>query len=256
MSDPEILCPEGMDCTDALVITVRHQDMRLELGGPTIARLQPGQSVVWQFEDIPPGWIPYVLLVEGVEDPFGPFEAIHQTADKVIATGNDGRVGRFAYFAVLRNSRRPRMNVLVSLPGELIQGAEAVIEVVVDLEVGQFLIEPQEVHIEPGQSVFWRFPNLDPEYLPEICFYRMVESGAEDTEPGEVGHFGPFETLSRMPGGIMGSGRGAAETGRFAYYVDVTSVDLSQGHQTLESYNSEDPFVDTDPPPPPEPGTL
>ncbi len=231
------------DPTDA-TLKIESEDQRnliLAANNPLI------YSLVWDFEGIDglvsAGWAPAIRFRLAPEKAIsrysGPFTHLTRTTTSVIACGNTGHEGKYAYRAVLEppieSSLRDIRTAEAHLFNQVPQRAEALVRVwfPADCE-GLLQLEPEAVKYIAGQSILWEVIGA-PEDLKE-WYPRLVFADG----PGSMNsHFGPFASLDTRDQGILASGS-IGQPGRYDYLFQMVNVE--DGKVQFES--SSDPTVD------------
>lgn len=210
------------------------------------ANTSPVHSLVWNFEGIEglvaAGWSPGIKFVLAPQDELpqysGPFINLTRTTSSVIASGNTGQVGKYAYSAILKpppKSISPDIeSTRAHLYNEVPERTLAVVKVTVPAE-GLLQVEPEDVAFTFGQSILWEVVNERQErgkWYPRLIFV--------DGPSGMNAHFGPFTSMDTRDGAILASGSAQQGQGKYKYLFQMVSVE--SGEVQFES--SPDPTVD------------
>lgn len=230
-----------------IVVTFAEGQLSID---PDVLHVGDGDWVVWSFEGVPDGCLPYVRFSSG----FGPFHALRSYGGMQIvskghlpSTGNDSH----AYTAMILKAEE--LHPRASQGGTIVNHAtadEPLPDVLVTFNPDQpegekVVVSPDPIRINEGDTVSWRVTGLRPGHF--VTFQFLDGEGA----PARL-----FKSFSLLPGEDPGearasalgflAGEGAAPSS-FSYQIRVRSEagDLLGGH---------DPTIDNIGPPIPPPG--
>lgn len=204
-------------------------------------------SVVWDFVGVEglleSGWCVGIRfqLQDGTETPkySGPFLNLCTSGRSVIASGNDGGPGTYAYRAVLQPPPSSSSSTLRSeaaiLENEVSEVRSAAIEVRPNPgRAGELLVSPEAVTLVPGQTLHWQV-NEEPAQIAEWYPRLIFESGPAGMNP----YCGPLASLDTRDRSILGSGN-ADVPGRYSYRFQMVSVE----DDSVLFESSPDPTID------------
>lgn len=214
--------------------------------------LNPGDTVVWSFLDIPEGWTPWIEFRRAGDNAFvGPLSGLTQTAGGIWgvcrASGWTGTAPiPFEYRAMIQKgfaagwdtegslvwSTPVRLDVLPAAVGQ---------ELAYEVTTGEndaLIVQPLLLTQGPGDVIVWQFPTdltggADA-WRPRIKFHRYEGSGTVSNQ-----QLGPFSALTVLPGKIRGTGNNGVAG---LYFFEVALVSVTTGE--IGWLSSGDPVVD------------
>jgi hypothetical protein len=224
-------------------LTIRYPDLRV----------RPGDRVIWDFENIPDGWTPWIQFKPegGPRDFLGPFASLSQIeAGLWAAVAADAPQAEFVYRATIQKGLGLDWQIQTSV----LSSRQAAITVHGEPEIprarfrvsplegaeGKLKVEPESQPLQSGQSVIWDFEgfSVDPEvraqWRPRIDFGRY-EGGGE--VPNQA--LGPFTCLRYEVARVTGFGNSGVAG---SYHFEVSLISIATGE--VRWVNSGDPAID------------
>lgn len=203
--------------------------------------VQSGDLVIWQIQDLPAGWTPWIL-VDKVDRHF---EGLSQSGSAVWGRTRKRDSGKsLTYRATIQKGMgkgagtgsgwiRSARAGLALLPFG--SRTKHVFEVYPDQDK-TLRIEPTVQDLRPGDAVEWRFFKNDKvrKLLPRVDFKRF--SGKDDLVNQ---HLGPFTSLSYQGDSVIGKGNNGVPG---AYFFRALLVGASSNK--VRWVSSVDPVVD------------
>lgn len=262
------------------VIQVRYhpETLRLTLY-PASVVVRPGDHVSWQFDLLPPGFVPWIRFHPKRKSPdqLGPFASLAQTASTIWGTVPDPGVEEMSFqyrAAVQARWGAGRIDEPASLFSETAtltvrrplrlpkQDSEDEVEWPRTIRAcvtpyrdseDVLVIEPSMITIFNGDKVVWEFAegilshNLGP-LVGRVDFTQFSPSrGSDGTAIYE--RLGPFTSMDHAPRLVIGSGSAGHPPGAYRYKVSA----VRQATNEVVKASTPDPVIDDlgEPPDPP-----
>jgi hypothetical protein len=206
---------------EPLIVTATFdwESSTLTLAPQQPLELRSGESVRWNFEGVPPGFLPFISFPS--TGPFGPFQAFELLGSAVLGIGHSGHSGENSYTALVLD---PSLGQAVASADGTIQNLSAneplVAVVRFDPEPPSLEILPVALKLDIGQSAIWYLAGLSPKYFVTFRF-----DGFPDPMVGPFLSFslsGGFGSLVQAVGvDFLSAAASLVLPGPFSYSVSV-----------------------------------
>lgn len=255
--------------TQQQVVPLPQQTVKVELDPltfslkvfPEAVEVVPGAQVLWEFSNLPEGFVPWIRFESDGTTPLGPFPGISQLSSTLLGAVPAGTAGTYKYRLLVRSrtgtTREQGHATVWSAEQKLVVAAAAAqrrseTPVAVTALPGNLLeVLPKLVILSSPSEALLAF-SFSPEILdqssgllePRIEFLKFTPAGGgrERASPP----LGPFSALIFSGNTVWGSGDAGL---RGAYNYQATALRQSTGEVVWAS--STDPVIDDQREPPP-----